>query len=106
MNWKETFQSARDSGPKVFEDQFDLVIKQQWPKIQTLFQEKVGPAALAAANDDHKMEILFKVVYQALPFPLHLAVKEEAFVKFCFAHRDQLLPRNETPAQSEKPAAQ
>jgi hypothetical protein len=39
------------------------------------------------------MERLFKVVYLALPFPLNLAVKEDAFVKFCFGRRDQLLPR-------------
>ena len=44
------------------------------------------------------MESLFKLVYAALPFPVHMAVKEEAFVKFCFSHRDRLLPVSPTGA--------
>jgi hypothetical protein len=38
------------------------------------------------------MEILFKIVYVALPLPAHFVVKEPAFVAFCISHRDQLLP--------------
>jgi hypothetical protein len=96
MDWKDKIQAARDSGQKVFDHQSDAVINEHWPKAQALFKEKVGPAALAAANDDHKMELLFKVVYKALPFPVHLVIKEAAFIKFCFAHRNQLLPPAET----------
>jgi hypothetical protein len=73
-------------------------IEENWPKIQQVFQEKVGPAALAAAQDDDQMRSVFKMAHQALPFPLRLVVKEDAFVQFCFAHRDNLLPKRETTA--------
>ena len=99
MSWKEKITAARDSGQKIFDQQSDAIMNEHWPKAQLLFQEKVGPAALAAAQDDHKMELLFKVVYETLPFPVHLAIKEDAFVQFCFVHRNQLLPPCEAKAQ-------
>ena len=100
MDWKGTLGGARESGQKVFDAKSEMVMTEYWPKVQALFQEKVGPAALAAAHDDKKMETLFSVVYKALPFPVHLAVKEPVFVKFCFEHRNQLLPPGEQ-AKSE-----
>jgi len=72
-----------------------IAMEENWPRVQQVFREKVGPAALAAAQNDDAMEKLFKLVYAALPFPIHLAVKEEAFVKFCFGNRDRLLPVGE-----------
>ena len=72
--------------------QGEALVREHWPKAQALFQEKVGPAALQAAQDDQKMEQLFKVVYVALPFPVKMVVKEGAFIKFCFEHRNELLP--------------
>jgi hypothetical protein len=59
---------------------------------------KVNPAALAAAQDDHKRELPFKVVYAVLPFPVHMAVQEAPFIKFCFTHRNRLLPPGEATA--------
>jgi hypothetical protein len=38
------------------------------------------------------MRSLFKFAYEAIPFPGRLVIKEEAFIKFCFSHRDNLLP--------------
>ena len=93
MDWKDKFQSARKSGQDTLEQKTQAAIEENWPKIQQLFQEKVGPAALSAAQNDEQMERLFKVVHLALPFPINLAVKEEAFVKFCFGRRDRLLPQ-------------
>jgi hypothetical protein len=52
----------------------------------------VGPAALAAARDDANMQTLFKIVYAVVPFPIQMVVKEDVFIKFCFSHRDRLLP--------------
>ena len=85
MDWKAKLGARVD-------EKAQKAIEENWPKIQQLFQEKVGPAALAAAGDDEAMQKLFKVVYMALPFPLNMAVKEEAFVKFCFDRRNALLP--------------
>ena len=75
-------------------------IEEHWPKVQQIFQEKIGPAALAAAKNDDTMRSLFKMVHEALPFPLRMVVKEDAFVQFCFSHRDRLLPTGEAGATS------
>ena len=100
MDWKQKLQSARDAGERMVDQKTDKAIEEHWPKIQHVFQEKVGPAALAAAKNDEQMLSLFKLVYAALPFPVHMAVKEEAFVKFCFSHRDRLMPAGEADAGS------
>ena len=98
--WKNKLQGAHDSGQTAFDQQTDTMISKHLPQVQSLFKEKVGPTALAAAQDDHKMELLFKAVYSALPFPVRLAVKEVSFVKFCFAHRNQLLPSGEAKSEA------
>jgi hypothetical protein len=61
MDWKNKVQAARESGQKILNHQADTIMEEHWPQIQSLFQEKVGPAALSLAQDDHKMELLFKV---------------------------------------------
>jgi hypothetical protein len=87
MDWKDKLKVGGQEAER-------KAIEEHWPKVQQLFQGKVGPAALAAAKNDQPMEILFKVVYAALPLPVHFVVKEPAFVTFCFSHRDQLLPES------------
>lgn len=72
-------------------------IEENWPKVQQVFQEKIGPAAIAAAQNDDQMRSVFKMAYGALPFPVRLVVKEDAFIEFCFAHRDNLLPKVTNP---------
>ena len=101
--WKNKLQDARDSGQTMFDHPADTMINKHWPQVQSLFKEKVGPAALAAAHDDHKMELLFKAVYRALPFPVRFAVKEASFIKFCFGHRSQLLPPAEAKPEAANP---
>lgn len=91
MDWKQKLQSARQAGEAALDQKTQTTMEENWPTIQQVFREKIGPAALAVAQDDEQMEKLFKLVYLALPFPIHLAVKEEAFVKFCFANRGKLL---------------
>lgn len=80
-----------------FRDKLDVgaqqKIEEYWPKIQQVFQEKIGPAALAAAQNDDQMRTVFSMAHQLLPFPVRMFVKEETFVQFCLAHRDDLLPK-------------
>jgi hypothetical protein len=92
MDWKSKFQAGRDSGQEKLNQQAEKIIDEQWPRIQQLFQEKAGPAVIAAVHDDARMESLFKMVYAALPFPIRMVVQEPVFITFCFAHREQLLP--------------
>src|SRR5947208_451987 len=72
MDWKAKLQSAKGA----LDQDSQRKLEEHWPKIQQIFEEKVGPAALAAANDDATMTAAIKVVYLALPFPVHLVVKE------------------------------
>ena len=73
------------------DQQLSKAIEDHWPKIQSVFREKVRPAALAAAKNDTALETIFILVYKQLPLPLRLLIKKEAFVNYCFLHRDRLL---------------
>ena len=98
MDWKAKLESAKGA----LGQDSQRKLEEHWPKIQQLFKEKVGPAALAAAKDDQTMTAAIKIVYLALPFPVHLVVKEPQFVEYCLAHRDRLLA--EGPSERESPA--
>ena len=98
MDWKQSLTSARGAGNSGVDRTTESLIEQQWPKIQVLFLEKVGPLALAAAKNDQAMESLFKTVYSVLPFPIRMVVKEPAFISFCLEHRTKLLPPEEAAA--------
>src|ERR1041385_2754321 len=65
MDWKAKLERAKGALDQDSQRKLD----EHWPKIQQIFQEKVGPAALAAAKDDATMTAAIKVVYLALPFP-------------------------------------
>ena len=71
--------------------QVDKAIAEHWPAIQKIFQEKIGPTALAAAKNDKACEVLFVQVHKQLPLPVRLVIKKDAFVKYCFANRDKLI---------------
>ena len=71
--------------------QVEKAFEEHWPKIQNVFREKIGPAALAGAKDDIMLEKIFVSVHKQLPLPIRLVIKKEAFVKYCFKHRDRLV---------------
>ena len=71
--------------------QAEKIIAEQWPRIQEIFQNKVGPTALAAAKNDKALGTIFEQVYKLLPLPVRLVVKKDVFVKYCFANRDKLI---------------
>jgi hypothetical protein len=71
--------------------QAEKIFEEHWPKIQNVFREKIGPAALAGAKDDKMLEKIFISVHKQLPLPIRLVIKKEAFIKHCFKHRDRLI---------------
>ena len=75
-------------------------IEEHWPKAQQIFEERIGASALAAARSDDTMRPLFKLAWEAMPFPVRMVVKEDIFVEFCFSNRDRLLPSQEVPAET------
>jgi hypothetical protein len=50
MDWTEKLKISREGAEEKMDQKAHEVIEEHWPKIQQLFQEKVGPAALAAAQ--------------------------------------------------------
>jgi hypothetical protein len=91
MDWKSKLETAKGA----FDKDAERKLEENWPKIQQLFQEKVGPAALAAAKDDEKFASAVKIVYEVLPFPVKLVVKQDAFRQYCLLHRDRLIVQAE-----------
>ena len=73
--------------------QAEKAIEKYLPKMQKIFREKLGPKVLEAAKNDKAMEKLFITLYKrAVPFPARpFVIKKDAFVKFCFTHRDQFV---------------
>lgn len=96
MDWKQKLQSARQTGQNNLDHTTNVVINEHWPRIQQLFQEKVGPTALATVNNDQVMRTLLQGVYMALPFPVRMIVNEGVFVNFCLENRTRLLPQSGT----------
>ena len=68
------------------------------PKIKAILNEKVGPMAQDFLVDDEKMRPIMCNVYQALPFVVRMAVKEDSFVDYCFRNRDRLFEEDEKKA--------
>jgi hypothetical protein len=100
MNWipKLQFTSIHESTTEpALNGPTAAILQEYWPRIQLLFVEKVGPAALAAAQNDQTMASLFRGVYSMLPFPVRMVVNEGAFVNFCLNNRTRLLPQSGMP---------
>lgn len=65
----------------------DAAIDENWPKIVTFLDQKVGAKAVDAIYDDEIITRLAEFLYPWLPGLLRLALKEEAFVAFMLEHR-------------------
>lgn len=68
-------------------------LETQIGNIQNIIKEQLGPKAAEYSKDEAKMTSLFKNVYTVLPSPVRLAVKEDKFVAFCLAHKDEVLAK-------------
>jgi hypothetical protein len=75
-----------DAGSKA-----DEILIRYLPKIRQFIVETAGPAVANVARDDKNLTVLGRSAYGLLPFPARLIVKEEAFIRFCLAHRDKLI---------------
>ena len=43
MDWKQKLQSARQAGEAALDQKTQIAIEENWPKVQQVFREKVGP---------------------------------------------------------------
>lgn len=65
----------------------DGVVEENWPKIVTFLDQKIGSKAMDAIYDDDFITKLAGFLYPWLPGLLRLVLKEEAFVAFMLEHR-------------------
>jgi hypothetical protein len=65
----------------------EKVLQEYLPILVALLQEKAGPALLDVLSDTSRLEPLASSVYQALPLPMRLVVKEQSFVEWLLSHR-------------------
>ena len=97
MDWKSKIKEACQTTGNILDRQSEKAAEEHWPQIQKFFQEKVGPTALATAQNDEMMRLLFEEAYTSFMEAhtlLRFVIKKEAFVMFCFKHRDRLIKEN------------
>ena len=70
------------------------IIEQYKPIIWELLEKRLGSLATDTLQDDQVMDSAFRSIYQLLPAPVRLTIKEEIFVKFCLKHRDRFLQKS------------
>jgi hypothetical protein len=69
----------------------EKVLQDYMPLLVGLLQEKAGPALLDILSDSSRLAPLAASVYQALPLPVRLVVKEQSFVDWLRSHRDAVV---------------
>ncbi|MCP9915972.1 hypothetical protein [Cyanobium sp. ATX 6F1] len=70
----------------------EKTVNEYMPLIAKLLREKAGPAVLDILNDPSKITELSRTVYQAMPMPVRMAIKEDAFNSAVLTHKDRLIP--------------
>jgi len=81
MNWLQTGQQK-----------IQKILGEQLPHIKKLFAEKIPASVFAKIQDDESMTWASQKVYEMLPLPVRIVVKEQTFVEFCLTNRNKLLP--------------
>ena len=95
-------------------DKVKSLLLAQLPAIQKHVTEQM-PAFLKTyrlkgvqfVTDSERLTPLFGTVYQSLPLPVRVLVKQETFVRFCLARKENLVGKwleAETPAEAVPPA--
>jgi hypothetical protein len=71
------------------------------------FLKTYGLKGVHFVADGERLAPLFGTVYQSLPLPVRMLVKQETFVRFCLSQKENLLgkwPEAHTPAATGLPA--
>jgi hypothetical protein len=69
----------------------DKIIQGYLPWIASAFGDKIGPAVLDIFSDTARLAELARSVYQLMPVPIRLVIKEEVFVEWTISHQDQIV---------------
>ncbi len=71
------------------------------------FLKTYGLKGVQFVTDSERLTPLFGTVYQSLPLPVRVLVKQETFVRFCLSQKENLLGKwaeAETPTPTGLPA--
>ncbi len=71
------------------------------------FLKTYGLKGVHFVTDSERLAPLFGTVYQSLPLPVRMLVKQETFVRFCLSQKENLLGKwaeSETPTPTGLPA--
>ena len=85
---EEVFSTTQEELGSTTQDSF---IQGYLPKIASIFGNKLGPAVMVAFSDPDRLSDLARNVYQVLPVPIRLVVKEQSFVKWTISHQDTIV---------------
>ena len=69
----------------------EKIVQEYLPKIVAVLREKAGPALLDILADTERLSDLARGGYQALPMPVRLVMKEQAFVDFVVSRQDGIV---------------
>lgn len=86
------FQSIAGKAGNLAAQLQEKTVTDYLPLIAKLLREKAGPAVLDMLNDPSRMTELTRTVYQVMPMPVRMAIKEDAFNSAVLAHKDKLIP--------------
>jgi hypothetical protein len=53
--------------------------------------------------DDEKLKGSLRVIHDALPLPIRLAIKEDTFIRVCLDKRDRWMPKEEGDESTGQP---
>jgi hypothetical protein len=85
------------------------ILEEQLPNLQKLLAAQLKAKPLAAARralqNDDLMRKTFGALYDCLPKPVYRFISEDAFVRFCLAHRERLLKPASRIGPGSEPAA-
>ncbi len=108
MGWKDKLGFTKDKARSLKEaalNQASDLLDQHWPLVRELWQEKVDAALRETLMDDEKLATYLRIVHEALPLPIRLAIKEDTFIRVCMKNRDRWLTReNPPPDEPDGPA--
>jgi hypothetical protein len=68
-----------------------LLIEKHWPLILDTWRQHVLPTTVAFAKDDERFVQLAEAIYQALPLPVRVMIRQQDFITFCQLRRDLVL---------------
>lgn len=86
------FQSIAGKAGNLAAQLQEKTVNEYLPLIAKLLREKAGPAVLDILNDPSRITELSRTVYQVMPMPVRMAIKEDAFNSAVLAHKDRLIP--------------